>query len=109
MKGSPCLYRFVKIRSSSAMPPKLVRSAGAAGAEAGPAEEVAAAEPEKDAAEEEEEEEVEESEEDVAPVVEAALLLFFVCGGFSGCQLETNTFGSVISTSVHISQSKIEW
>ena len=72
MKGSPCLYRFVKMRSSSAMPPKLVRSAGAAGAEAGPAAAAAAAEAEKDADDDDKEVEVEVAESD-----EAALGLFF--------------------------------
>lgn len=82
MKGSPCLYRFVKMRSSSAMPPKLVRSAGAAGAEAGPAA-AAEAEAEKDA---EVEVEVDESE-DAAPVVDAALLLFLICFQKRGMQI----------------------
>ena len=80
MNGSHCLYRFVKMRSSSAIPPKLVRSAGAAGAEAGPAAAAEAAEAEKDAEEDGDEVEVEESE-DAAPVVDAALLFLFVCSG----------------------------
>ena len=78
IKGSPCLYRFVKMRSSSAIPPKLVRSAGAAGAEA--------AEAEKDA---EVEVEVDESE-DAAPVVDAALL-FFVLFLSGECRLESES------------------
>jgi hypothetical protein len=81
MKGSPCLYRFVKMRSSSAIPPKLVRSAGGAGAEAGPgAEEAAAAEAAKGA----EGEEGDDEREDAAPAVDAALLLFCVFQGGRG-------------------------
>jgi hypothetical protein len=63
MKGSPCLYRLVKMRSSSAIPPKLVRSAGGAGAETGPAEDAAEAEAEKEE-DDEVEEEVDESDDD---------------------------------------------
>jgi hypothetical protein len=75
------LYRFVKMRSSSAIPPKLVRSAGGAGAEAGPgAEEAAAAEAAKGA----EGEEGDDEREDAAPAVDAALLLFCVFQGGRG-------------------------
>ena len=96
MKGSPCLYRLVKMRSSSAIPPKLVRSAGGAGAEAGPVE-AAEAEAEKEEVEDEvEEEEVDESDDD-------AVLLFPFCFVFFRCK--EGRLGSKASARVFIASS----